>query len=186
MLVQSDVSLDFGQCVVDKLYKFEMFWERFHHRQEPLTRRVYSSVRQSCDEDVLESLHLKPKKLIMNYLGQEQKAPKEENSEADDNLVHETPPHSSQEKEKGVPKCSRSRKREDMVLRKHLCRTRWCDVAATCSRNGKPTGGKCGCSSIYPFLQIIDLNTFSSTTKKADSKAMPLLHVEKEVSGINL
>ncbi|XP_050965797.1 coiled-coil domain-containing protein 60 isoform X2 [Labeo rohita] len=124
MAVQSDVPSDSGPCVIDKPYKCEMFWERFHHRQEPLTRTVYSSLRLSCAEDVLEPLHLEPKKLIMNYLRQVDKAPNEKISEVDDNLVHETPPHSSQENEKLVPKWSWSWKRQDTVLRKHLCRTR--------------------------------------------------------------
>ncbi|XP_067295507.1 coiled-coil domain-containing protein 60-like [Pseudorasbora parva] len=124
MAVQSDESFDSGSCVVDKPFKSEMLWERFQRRREPLTRGVYSSARRSCAEDVLESLHLKPQKLVLNYLGQEEKAPEEDISEADDNLVHETPPHSSQENEKLVPKCPRSQKREDTVLRKHLRRTR--------------------------------------------------------------
>ncbi|XP_073696202.1 coiled-coil domain-containing protein 60-like [Garra rufa] len=123
MAVQSDVS-DSGPCMIDKRYKCEMFWERFYCRQEPLTRRVYSSLRRSCAEDVLEPLHLEPKKLIMNYLGQVDKALNEKISEVDDNPVHETPPHSSQENEKLVPKWPWSWKREDTVLRKHLCRTR--------------------------------------------------------------
>ncbi len=66
MAVQRHVSSDSGSCEVDKAYKCEMFWER----QEPLTRSVYSSLRRSCAEDVLESLHLEPKNLITNDLGQ--------------------------------------------------------------------------------------------------------------------
>ncbi|XP_052452633.1 coiled-coil domain-containing protein 60-like [Carassius gibelio] len=95
-----------------------MFWDRLHHRQEPLSRRVYSSLRWSCAEDVLEPLHLEPKNLE-----QADKAPNEKISEVDDNLIHETPPHSSQENELGS-KWPQSWKREDTVLRKHLCRTR--------------------------------------------------------------
>ncbi|XP_058632658.1 coiled-coil domain-containing protein 60-like [Onychostoma macrolepis] len=124
MAVQRHVSSDSGPCKVDNPYKCEIFWERFHRRQEPLTRSVYSSLRRSCAEDVLESLHLEPKNLITNYLGQVDEAPNEKISEVDDVLVHETPPHSSQENEKLVPKWPRSWKREDTVLRKHLCRTR--------------------------------------------------------------
>lgn len=93
MAVQRHVSSDSGSCEVDKAYKCEMFWER----QEPLTRSVYSSLRRSCAEDVLESLHLEPKNLITNDLGQVHQAPNEKIS--DDDLVHETPPHSSQENE---------------------------------------------------------------------------------------
>ncbi|KAF4112741.1 hypothetical protein G5714_005286 [Onychostoma macrolepis] len=70
MAVQRHVSSDSGPCKVDNPYKCEIFWERFHRRQEPLTRSVYSSLRRSCAEDVLESLHLEPKNLITNYLGQ--------------------------------------------------------------------------------------------------------------------
>ncbi|XP_043095506.1 coiled-coil domain-containing protein 60-like isoform X2 [Puntigrus tetrazona] len=121
MAVQSHVS-DSGSCKAEKAYECEMFWERFRRRQEPLTHRVYGSLRRSCAENALESLHLEAKNLITNYLGQADKAPNEKISEADDDLVHESPPHSSQENEKVVPKWSW--KREDAVLRKLLHRTR--------------------------------------------------------------
>ncbi|KAK2911035.1 hypothetical protein Q8A67_003168 [Cirrhinus molitorella] len=124
MAVQSGASSDSGPCVTDKPYKCEMFWERFHHRHELLTRRVHSSLRWSCAEDVLEPLLLETKKLIINDLGQEDKAPNEKISEVDDDPIHETPPHSSQKNKKLVPKWPRPWKREDTVLRKHLCRTR--------------------------------------------------------------
>ncbi|XP_057205792.1 coiled-coil domain-containing protein 60-like [Triplophysa rosa] len=126
MEVQSDVSLDSRPCVVvktllpSKLCDFEMFWERFNSRQKPLTCGAYSSLGWSYTEDVSEPLHLEPKRLLVSFLGQLEKAPKGEISEVDDDLDHETPLHSSQENEKLPPKYPRFQKREDTVLRKHL------------------------------------------------------------------
>ncbi|KAI7813115.1 putative coiled-coil domain-containing protein 60, partial [Triplophysa rosa] len=96
------------------------FWERFNSRQKPLTCGAYSSLGWSYTEDVSEPLHLEPKRLLVSFLGQLEKAPKGEISEVDDDLDHETPLHSSQENEKLPPKYPRFQKREDTVLRKHL------------------------------------------------------------------
>ncbi|XP_051974030.1 coiled-coil domain-containing protein 60-like [Xyrauchen texanus] len=119
---------------VSKAYESEMFWERFHHRQKSLTPRGYSSLSQNYTEDVLKPLQLEPKRQIIKYL-QLEKAPKEKISGADDTLILETPQHSSQENEKLPLQCLQFRKREDMVLRKHLCRTRQHIVAVKQGRD---------------------------------------------------